>query len=353
MKKLAVLATLAMTSSVFAADSSLTIKGRFDYISNETEDTNGTSTLTSTKDSSGQYTSSYLRAGFKGKVNESTEGKLTLDFTDSNTATQNAVSEFVDEAFITKSFGMGLSLMIGKQAVMIGGMENDASSRDIYGKSKFNETVADNSTGLTLGYEIAGQNIYVQHLETNENVGTGVTDKKITGLAYYGNFMDGMITPIVSYHQTGTNRKGQYDTQLAVGPRVSWNMIVGEFDYLTYTSEKGGTNTAGNDADAELNSMVFHIRYNHDMYRPFFKYITEESEGTFAMDTHLNSVEAERNIMELGLEIVPNKDEDFRYHVVYTKMEAEEKGATTANKAEKYEDTKIYAGVAFGMNLLK
>ena len=112
MKKLAVLATLAMTSSVFAADSSLTIKGRFDYISNETEDTNGSSTLTSTKDSSGQYSASYLRAGFNGKVNETVEGRLTLDFTDSNTAKENAVSEFVDEAYITKSFGSGLSLTL-------------------------------------------------------------------------------------------------------------------------------------------------------------------------------------------------------------------------------------------------
>ncbi len=197
MRKLAVLASFAVAGSAFAMDTTMALKGRFDYQSVETKDNNGTTTA---KDSSGELKPTYLRWAMKTKLNDTVSANMTLDFTDSADSVTNGVSDFVDTAYITKTLGNGLSLMVGKQGVLIGGRENDWSSRDMYTTSAFNDATLGSSTGLTLAYEVAGQSIYVQHLETNENVDMdtatdgiqgSTTDKKITGVAWYGSFMDG------------------------------------------------------------------------------------------------------------------------------------------------------------------
>lgn len=331
MKKLAVLASFAVASSAFAMDTTMNLKGRFDYVNSEVKQ--GATTTTS-----GQYQPSYLRWATGAKFNDTTSLKLTLDFTDSAKAVTNGVSEFVDEAYMTKSLGNGLSVMIGKQAVLVGGRENDWSTRDVYGLSAFNRETSNNLTGLTLGYNVAGQDFYVQHLEGQNTV---LTDKKVVGVAWYGNLMNDMIKPIVSYHKAGTDTSGKYDIFTAVGAQVNYAPVTFELDYLMLTKE-GVAN------DAELKTIVAHVRYNHDMWRPFAKFIKEDGEK-YDMGNGVNANETERTAMELGLEIVPNKDEDFRYHVVYSS--AEKKNSTGAQN--KHEDTKIYAGVAFGMNILK
>ena len=357
MKKLAVLAAIATVASANAGE--LKLKGRFDYQS--TEEKTKVDTV-STKETSGVYSVDYLRLAGSTKLGETLSGKVVLDLTDSNDATKvDGLTKLVDEAFITKSFGMGLSAMVGKQAVLVGGRENDWSSRDVYTVSQFNDAIPGNATGLSVGYEVAGQSFYLQHLEANT---TDLTDKKITGVAWYGNFMDGMISPIVSYHKVGTDRAGNYDTFLAVGSQFAWNSIVAEVDYLMLTQEDGGLNAAGTKAaDVEHNAMVFHVKYNHENFRPFAKFIMETTEGNNAkldendanstINGDLDVTETKNTAFELGLEYVPNKDEDFRYHVVYTNGTYEsDKGRTGYTKFEK-ETTTIYAGLAFGMDLLK
>lgn len=336
MKKLAVLASFAVASSAFAMDTTMNLKGRFDYVNSEVKQ-GGTTTT------SGQYQPSYLRWATGAKFNDTTSLKLTLDFTDSNTNVTNGFSEFVDEAYMTKSLGNGFSVMIGKQAVLVGGRENDISTRDIYAKSKFNSEISGNLTGLTAGYEVAGQSFYIQHLTANGDgtTTTPFTDKHVTGVAWYGNLMDGMISPIASYHKVGTSESGRYNVYTALGAQVKWQAVVFELDYLMLTKEAA--------TDKELKSIVAHVRYNHDMWRPFAKFIKEDGEGSFAMSTNNAAAETERSVMELGLEIVPNKDEDFRYHVVYSAAETK----NSVGAENKNEDTKIYAGVAFGMNILK
>jgi hypothetical protein len=169
--------------------------------------------------------------------------------------------------------------------------------------------------------------------------------------------MDGMITPILSYTKVGTGRHGQYDVFTAAGVSANYMNVVFQLDYLMRENERGGTNTTGGVVDSELTTMVAHVRYNHENYKPFFKYIKEDAEGSFDLGASFTgAVESERTVMELGLEYVPNKDEDMRYHLVYSAAETEETRRTVATaeqKMENFEDTKIYAGVAFGMNLLK
>lgn len=331
MKKLAVLASFAVAGSAFAMDTTMNLKGRFDYQNNEVKQAGATTTT-------GEYKPAFLRWTTGAKFNETTSLKLTLDLVKANSVTENVLSGFAREAYMTKSLGYGLTAMIGKQDVAGGGRENEWSTRDMYSSSLFNSEFRGQFTGLGLSYEAAGQTVTIQHLEGNT---TQLTDKKIVGVAYSGSFMDGMIAPTLSYTKAGTDNSGKYEIYTAIGAQVNWQAVVFELDYLMLTQEAA--------TDRELKSIVAHVRYNHDMWRPFFKYVKEDGEGSFNMGDGVNARETERSVMELGLEIVPNKDEDFRYHVVYSA--AEKKNSTGAEN--KHEDTKIYAGVAFGMNILK
>lgn len=340
MKSLTILAALALTAnSAMALDTVMGLKGRFDYVHGETKTTPGNA-----KTSSGQLTTSFLRLVTDAKLNDTTKAKLTLDFQPAS-AKDNGVTNLVDEAYITKSFG-ALSALIGKQAVMTGGRENDYSTRDLYLTSKFKSEIVDNVTGISLGYSMAGQNAYLQYLEQTDTRSGTKTDKKIVGLAYYGEFMDKMLMPIVSYHKQGTSRIGNYDNAMSVGLRVNVAAFMVEADYLTLEQEK--LTTAG---DAKLTSIVTHVRYVHDNFQPFAKYIMEKGKKDFDISSGLTSeAESERTAWEVGLEYVPNKDEDMRYHIVYNNSESKKKSpAPTA----KYEEQTIVAGVAFNYNILK
>ncbi len=357
MKALTTLSVLALASgSAMALDTTMNLNGRFEYVNQKTE-TKSSANVT-TKTSPSEMKPAYLSWITTAKFNEKSTVKLDLDLVDANAATGNVVSEFINEAVWTQSIMPGLSLMIGKQAAMMGGHEHAINYRDRYTYSRYNVGIPDNSTGLGVGYTFMNQNLYLQYLENNSNsTNPTLTDKKIANVAFVGNVMDGMITPMLSYTKVGTSRLGQYDIHTAAGLAASYMNVVFQFDYLMRENEKGGTNQAGTATDAELTTMVAHVRYNHENYKPFFKYMKEDAEGSYDLGASFTgAVESERTVMEVGLEYVPNKDEDMRYHLVYSAAETEETKRLTANAAqnnENFEDTKIYAGVAFGMNLLK
>ncbi len=181
MKALTIVAALALTSgSAMALDTVMGLKGRFDYAHTESETNPG-----GAKDSSGKLTTSFLRLVTEGKINETVTAKLTLDFQEADSANDNGLTNLVDEAYLTKTFGYGFSAIVGKQAVLTGGHENEYSSRDLYATSVHNDSISDNLTGLTVGYAVAEQNIYLQYLQqTDATQGAAFTDKKVVGAAY-------------------------------------------------------------------------------------------------------------------------------------------------------------------------
>ena len=336
MKALTILATFALTTgSVMALDTVMDVKGRFDYIHSETENTPGTKT------SSGILTTSYLRLITASKVNETTNLKLVLDFQPTSTVDNN-LSNTVDEATLTKTFN-AFSFILGKQAVLTGGRENDYSGRDVSLTSKFSDSVTDNLTGLSVGYGFAGQNLYLQYLQQTDSTKNPLTDKKVVGAAYYGDFLDKMIMPIISYHKLGTNRPGAYDIQTAVGLRFTVQNFIVEADYLMLEQEKMSN------GDRELTSMVGHLRYVHENFQPFVKFIKDDGKKGYA-GIISGAEKSERTSFEVGLEYVPNKDEDMRYHVVYDNMKSEKKSPAPTSEVK---EQKIYAGVAFNFNILK
>lgn len=340
MKVLSIVAAIALTSgSAMALDTVMGLKGRFDYVRTETETTPGA------KDSNGKLTTSFLRLVTDAKLNESTSARLALDLQPAPVA-DNGLTSLVDEAFINKEMG-AFSVKIGKQLVLAGGRENDYISKELYLTSKHRSAIVENITGVTAGYAVAGQNVYLQYLQQTDTKQTSpgtFTDKKVMGVAYYGSFADKMISPIISYHKQGTTRAGAYDTFGAVGLRLAVANFIVEADYLMTEQEKL---TAGN--DAELTSIVAHVRYVHENCQPFAKFIKEDGKKGYDLGI-AGSTESERTAWELGMEYVPNKDEDMRYHIVYNNSESKRK---TPAPTSKVEEQKIYAGLAFNFNILK
>lgn len=352
MKVLSLIAFATLgTNSAMAVETAMDLKGRFDYV--RTENNNKT---TSVKTNSGELKTSFLRLASDTKVNDTVSVKLTLDFTpvDSSSArSDTGVSQLVNEAVLTKNFGSGILAKIGKQALMTGGRENDYSTRDLYFTSEFKRVTPENLTGLSLGYSMNGQGLYLQYLEQKDADSTPFTDKKVVGAAYYGSFMDSMISPIISYHKMGTSRVGAYNNAMSLGLRLApMKELLIEADWLQMEQEKNGTVTGVTAADAKLTSVVTQIRYVHENFQPFFKYIMDKgSKGYNGIPGASTGAEkSKRDAWELGLEYVPAKDEDMRYHVVYNNSTAQKESPAPSNKVE---EKKIYAGIAFGYNILK
>ena len=349
MKVLAIIAAVVLTtSSAMAVETVMGIKGRFDYVRTENKTTN-------VKTKSGELTTSFLRLVTDAKVNDTVSVKLTLDF-QPTPAADNNLQNLVDEAYLTKEFSQGIKAIVGKQAIMTGGRENDYSTRDLYFSSEFKRITPENLLGASLGYSMAGQNVYLQYLEQKTSDSGTFTDKKIIGAAYYGSFLDNMFMPILSYHKMGTNRLGANNIAMSAGLRVTTaKMFMVEADWLQMEQEKGGNNAVGGTTaqDAKLTSVVAHVRYLHENFQPFFKYIMDKGSKGYNFQTTVVAAGAEkskRNTWELGLEYMPNKDEDMRYHVVYNSATSEKESPAPTSKVE---EKKIYAGIAFNYNILK
>lgn len=337
MKRLTILATLLLTSAPsFAFDTAIGLKGRFDYIHSKLENKPGTET------SSGVMTTSYLALITSSKINETTQAKLVLNFRSDSTL-DNGAQNMVNEANLTKTHD-AFSAIIGKQAILTGGRENDYSYRDMYIYSRFADTYIYYATGLSLGYSKNGQNLYVQYLEQADSVANPLTDKKITGVAYYGDWMNQMIMPIISYHRYGTNRPGAYNNIFSGSLRFTIDKFFIEGDYLTNEQEKFSAS-----GDAKVTSVVTHARYMFEQgFQPFAKFITEKGKNGFSAIVS-GATESERKAFEVGVEYYPVKDEDMRYHVVYNNSTSKE----TSPSTNKIEEQKFYAGIAFNYNILK
>lgn len=341
MKTLLFLILSLLPCQTFALETSMILRGRFDYNHAETNFTPGI------KDSSGIFTTSYLRLGVESKIDDTMKANVIFDFTDANTPKDNGLTELIDVAYVTRLIGRG-SLLIGKQGVLIGGRENDYSARELYLFSAFNDATSASATGLTSRYDIFGQSFYAQYLQQRDSKQTPFSDKKILGVAYYGSFFEKMMEPILSYHKLGTTRPGQYDLFTATGVRMNIFLFIFEADYLMLKKEKAGINPALVAVDAKVNSSVLVARYHHEKYRPFVKYILDEGKRYYDLGNGINELETKRNAWEVGMEYYPKKDNDVRYHVVYNSAKLEEE----TGARDEYEEKKLIIGFSFGLNVM-
>lgn len=303
----------------------MNFRGRFDWIHDEIK----TAALT-TKQS--QFSTEDLRLVTDGKVTDTTKFSFTLK------PLKSASNEdMVDTAFLTKKISKHISVLIGKQSPLIGGRENDYADYDLFLLSSFKSAILSNTPGVSVQNEFDGQTLYFQALKAPM---TTAHSAYTYGASYYGYFLDGKISPILSYHQESTDRSGQKNKYIAIGTQVVSGTMIGEFDWLK-KSEEGNGNT---NKSLDTTSMVFQIRYNHERYKPFAKIILDKIENINESVT-----EIARTGWEAGIVFHPVKEEDLRYHLVFNSAEIKEKVGGAATSTE----SKVVIGATFSFNILK
>ena len=362
MKKIVTgIALLSFSSLSFAGVSAV---GRFDYKNLKTKSISKvTNTTTSTfKDTSGEYEVNLARILTAAKINDSLTFDMELDLKQASGTKSNggALNDFVDSMVLTKNFGENFSVKVGKQDPLVGGFEWTVADADIYSASSFYANAPLNSVGLSGHYSFLGHTLSLVHLETTENLPANTTaqDRKVTGALLAGTYLDGMLSTRLSYHKSGITVTPSATSDVksdltAIGFQIDKNMFVVQLDYLMAKNKDAGTTDASVTTDAKLTSLVAHVRYNHENYKPFVKYIMDKSKGSYELTRDVAGAESKRSVIEVGMEYVPNKNEDMRYHVVYSSAETkQDTAATGVTVRESKKDDTFFAGVKFGFNLL-
>lgn len=346
MKKLLVLA--AMTVAATNAFAGVKLVVRSDYVNTPKYDRADGSENTG----SSVFTPDVARMYLSGNVGEAViDAGLNLRaFTPvdpgATTATKAmTVDQFVDHLTISKPMG-DWTFTAGKLWLNVGGFERHAFyDGDTYLTSLANGgfgaqsdptdlvgvqgsiATPENSSGVAAAYKINDDHkVEVQvYNQTNRDSQLFASNNKrhSYGLAYWGSFADKMVMPYLSYTigaaDTATTNVEQ--TFMAAGFRLApmENLSV-DLEYLANASDNG-TNKD------ETNSTIVEARYKMGMYVPVLKYemSKDKAAGTDNFD---------RNAFAVALEIVPNTEDAFRYHVAYTSIKDDYK-ATGADDPTK------------------
>lgn len=336
MKKLLVLA--AMTVAATNAFAGVKLVVRSDYVNTPKYDRADGSENTGTS----VFVPDVARMYLSGNVGDAViDAGLNLRaFTPMADVTANVVKgmtadQFVDHLTISKPMG-DWTFTAGKLWLNVGGFERHAFyDGDTYLTSLANggfggATVAaldltgaqgtiatpENSSGVAAAYKINDDHkLEVQVFnQTNRDSELTTSNNKRSsyGLAYWGSFADKMVMPYLSYTigAADTTTTSVSQTFMAAGFRLApmENLSV-DLEYLSNVQED---KTAATVKD-ETNSTIVEARYKMGMYVPVLKY---EMSKDKAADTD----RLERNAFAVALELVPNAEDAFRYHVAYTSI---------------------------------
>lgn len=339
----AIIATL-LSASAFAGDHTINAAGRTGWIykDNDVEKT-GTP-------NSSSFNFDYLRTTFSGGVSPTVKYYLTVDLLgETGNDSVDGTPSLIDEVFITKTFSFGMSATLGKKAVFIGGREYDYLNYDRYTNSYFYDATPANQVGLTLSYDFADQIFMAQYFNGNKNNGNGGTvnaqSKFGYSLGWYGNFLNGMIKPIVSYAVVplaagGTRTNKGDDQYIAGGVQVTMpHNVQFEFDYDFFNSKDAGASRA----DLKTTSMIGLVRYTGANFSPFLKFIKDTKKSDSAKI-------AERTAYDVGVEFKEATDETIRYHVVYSGSSVKDLSVTPSLKSS---PKSILVGLIFDAAILK
>ena len=341
MKTCLLIVFLLISFQSFAGDHTINFGARSDWkYKNNDIDKTGTP-------NSSSFEFNYLLASFSGKISPAFSYFISTDLLQSAAGTDvtNGTSAFIDEAFITKSFGEGGSVSVGKKAVLIGGREYDYFPYDLYTTSYYYEAAPENELGLTLSKEVGEQLWMFQLFNGNKNnvtsQPTSNTQSKFGySIGWYGNFVDKFIKPIVAYtvvpKGVGSGRVSKGD-DVYLGGGVLFNTphnFVLEVDYGMLTQN----HFAGDGVHQKTKSIVGLIRYNGENYMPFFKMMSDV--------VTLDSTETnKRSAFDVGVEYRPVNEDLVSYHVVYT-------GESVKSNVDS-SPTSITVGIKFDASLLK
>ena len=355
MKKFTFIAMTALLSAgAFAGDNTINVVGRagWTYKDNDVAKT-GTA-------NSSSFNFDFLRTTFAGVVTPSVKYFATADFL-GNTNSVDSVdgtSPFIDEAYLTKTFTNGTSLIVGKKAVLVGGREYDYLNFDRYTTSYFFNATPANQVGATLSRDFAEQTLMVQYFNGNKNndkaAGTNAQSKFGYAVGWYGNLKNGMIKPIFAYTVVPEGVNGTTSLNAArvnkgndefMSAGIQFNtphnvMLEVDYDLLT---EKDAAGTITSKKDLKTSSMVAQVKYNGIKVSPFAKYISDTRK--------LASVKTNSRVAyDLGFEFKESKDDAIRYQVVYSGSSVKDNINTTETKSS---PKSILVGLKFDAAVLK
>ncbi len=347
-------------------DSSIVIDGRADYLSQSYND--DASSPGGARPTNSVFRFPSFRVDFKGKIGEETAYRLRLNIPNAAVATTypapaDNMSSFVDFAYITRALTSNLKLTVGKQWLGTAGWVGTYDPADVYLYPKgFLDGVTNNltyGTGVGLQYEGMGQKVSLVAsnpgaASTDNGTATGNANnsRQALGGRYFGKFLDATLQPTLSYlvegiqNQTASSKNLVY-TFSSVGIRYTVPAFDIDADYIM-NSFADKTTTGSSDGTTSL-----YILARYKMPEIGLKQFLGYENSTQKTET---SATVEKNVTttsyQVGIEYYPKKDEDFRFHLVYSGQSANTDLGTGA-ASTKQNQQQIIAGIRFKADLLK
>lgn len=265
-----------------------------------------------------------------------------------------ATTPSVDYVYGSKSIVDGLTLRIGLIRTFDGGIEDSYLAVDQYTTTHINGLALGNAGGFGLDYVMGDHSFTLENFNNTTSTG-GDKNGTVTGLVYKGSLLEKMIKPHVSYYAGSaegllvkdiftstlyTGVRGSEYTAAAVGAQFAVGMGVGiDAEYKSV-----GYNKFQNSSDKYTETgFTLAAAMTDGMFQPAAKFGT--SEGKY--DTGSVTSKQTYTTMAVGLNIVPKKDEGFRYHVAYASTEQK------PETGDKSTSTALVAGVKMSADFLK
>lgn len=363
------LAMLTAVSSVLFAGQAFAVPDtskiildiRGDYVSNMyDDDAAGTQ-----RSSSSNFKINDLQVDFQGKTSQKTGYRLRVDYKNSDAdavdpGPNDNLSTFVDMAYISHALTDSFTIMGGKLWAANGGIIGlyDPNEVYLYPKAFIDTYIGGHiyATGFGATYAVAGQTFFLNVTNPgaySEDADTTTENNKRNAVSarWLGNFMDGALTPTVTYsmetaqnQSASTPRKKLKSDYAAIGLKYTAPVFEVDADYMMNThSDK----TTAGEKD-KVNSALVTARYKMNQFRPF---VTVESSKSDTATTATTSKEVKTTNFGVGVEYRPSKDEDFRFHAVYLNTKDETTNTGTPSTDQKGQT--IIVGMRLRADLLK
>ncbi len=354
------------------ADSFIVVDGRADLLSQSYNDDAttpattggaGTATVAGQRATNTVFQVQNFRADFGGKIGEDNSYRFRMNFKNNSAAAGAAapdnISTFYDYASIAHKFSSEFELTAGKTRGVLGGWTGLYDPSDTYNTyvRAYNEIIALNIvylTGVVAKYEANGQTVRLEWADPgSSSTATNTTPNNATsllGFVYKGKFMNDTLQPNIGYtteniQTAGGSAADKKYTFMNASLKYTIPVVDVEVDYLA--NSYADIQTIGQ--TDSTNSLFVLARYKMDEWKPFAAY--EMSTQNVNKSATIKQV-VKTNAFQLGVEYYPKKDENFRYHIVYTNSAGNTDlgtGAATTNQSQQ----QIIAGIKFRADMLK
>ncbi len=310
MKKLTIVAAMALTATTaFAGDHSIKGIARMSW-KHVDDDVNSTPNTSIIK-------AEYANLNFAGKLTGNTNYYLELNLAATSDAANNdGTADYLDAFGVERTLAEGLTLNIGKQGLLVGGVEVGHAAEDQYITSYYFDQAdgLTNELGLTLSKEMMGHTLSLQYTNGNAEDRSGKQSQYGWAAHLAGNFGNGMVKPMIGYTVRPGGDTNQDKTLMGLGAELNVipNMQL-DLDYGLVTAKKGFTVTK----DQKSNTLAVLASYTgHELVTPFVKYFKDTKKTN-----NDGSKKEDVTGMGLGVEYREAKVDPIRWHAAYTSKE--------------------------------